>query len=144
MEISCSSTTFIKEVFAVDERIRKYSIVNLHCQSTMAAPGPMPAQHHGRPNIGRGRCVAVACQRWPDWSGPSAHLSIVHPHSIPSLALTRSCSLCLSAAPHRAPPQHNCNSVQATHHRRSLAGRFVLATATTPSPPPPRATNNAY
>ena len=36
LEISCSSTTFIKEVFAVDEWIRTYSIVNLHCHSKMA------------------------------------------------------------------------------------------------------------
>ena len=45
LDISCSSTTFIKEVFAVDERIRKYSIIKLHCQSTMAASEPTPA--HG-------------------------------------------------------------------------------------------------
>ena len=40
LKISCSSTTFIKEVFAVDERIRKYSIIKLHYQSTMAASEP--------------------------------------------------------------------------------------------------------
>ena len=44
LEISCSSITFIKEVFALDERITKYSIINLHCQSTMAAPGPVPVR----------------------------------------------------------------------------------------------------
>ena len=41
LDISCSSTTFIKEVFAVDEWIRTYNIVNLHCQSTMAMSEPV-------------------------------------------------------------------------------------------------------
>ena len=41
LEISCSSTTFIMEVFAVDERIRNYNIVMLHYQSTMAASEPV-------------------------------------------------------------------------------------------------------
>ena len=36
LEISCSSTTFIKKVFVVNEQIRNYNIVMLHCQSTMA------------------------------------------------------------------------------------------------------------
>ena len=45
LEMSCISTTFIKEVFVVDERIRKYSIVRLHCQSTMAMPEPAPVRN---------------------------------------------------------------------------------------------------
>ena len=44
LEISCSSTTFIKEVFVVDEQIRKYSIVKLHYQSMMAASELAPAR----------------------------------------------------------------------------------------------------
>ena len=42
LKISCSSTTFIKEVFAVDERIRNYNIIMLHYQSTMATSEPRP------------------------------------------------------------------------------------------------------
>ena len=44
LEISCSSTTFIKEVFVVDEWIRNYGIANLHYQSMKAAPEPALAR----------------------------------------------------------------------------------------------------
>ena len=36
LETSCSSTIFLNGVFVVDEWIRNYSIVKLHCQSMMA------------------------------------------------------------------------------------------------------------
>ena len=36
LEISCSSTTFLNGVFAMDERIRSYRITKLRCQSLMA------------------------------------------------------------------------------------------------------------
>jgi len=41
--MACSSTIFINGVFALDERIRNYSIIILLGQSTMAVPETTPA-----------------------------------------------------------------------------------------------------
>ena len=44
LEISCSSITFIKEVFAMDEWIRSYMGLKWHCQSSIVATEPVPAR----------------------------------------------------------------------------------------------------
>ena len=90
LEISCSSTTFIKEVFANLQWIRRYRITKLRCQSDSAALN----QRRARVVADRPQAVA-AMWRPPTNVGPTrqadAGIKMVAMRSPSSLA-----SLCLS------------------------------------------------
>ena len=98
LEISCSSTTFIKEVFANLQWIRSNWITNSRCQLAKAALELRPRARQWptghRPWPPRGGLTLVLANQ----SGQREHLSDMHP---PFTPLARLCLLLL-ALPHRS------------------------------------------
>ena len=120
LEISCSSTIVIKEVFANSPRIRSYRITKSRCEADSEAPESVlctrqcPTGH--RPLSPRGvRTSALARSVRPERAHKRRTLPARSTHSLsPSPARFASPKQCVELVVHRR------SSVADAHHRHSL------------------------